>query len=508
MTSCVDWLVFSAEICIPWVERIGFTNLRSLTGCGQVVEEMSDATDRRVLKGPYGWRAGSRPAQRVDAEQRSLAQILNLVRAGDANTKLEIERISGLGRAIVADRLATLLELGLIEEGDLGQANGGRAPRVVRFHDQVGVFLVAVLNQSTIGIALSDLSGKLIVEHHEAADTVSDPAQVIRRLATLFDWALEQHREGRDVWGIGIAVAGPVEPSESQPFTSPNLHFLPTWINVPFVEELVARYGAPVWVRNSTQMTTLGEQRAGSAAGAYDMLFVELGREITAGIVCDGQLYRGAQGGAGLIGHISTGEDNSTVCRCGNTGCLEAVAGSEAIGRAAMRAVHDGQSPYLTELLAANGELVLADVATAAIVGDQFSAELLARSGRLIGTALASLTNSFNPSLIVLGGALAQHSDILLAAIREAVYRRSHPLVTRDLKIVRSQMSSSATLAGVAFSVVDETFASHSLAAWVSHGSPLKHPDVAGIVARTRQAESPAHSRPAPPAAVTSAGPR
>jgi len=125
---------------------------------------------------------------------------------------------------------------------------------------------------------------------------------------------------------------------------------------------------------------------------------------------------------------------------------------------------------------------------------------LLARTGRLIGYTLAALTNSYNPSLIVLGGALAQSSDILLAAVREAVYRRSHPLVSRDLRIVRSQMGSSAALVGAAISVSDETFEPHTLSAWVSFSSPLKHPDVQTLIKQTKQLVGNIHNPPMPPA--------
>lgn len=465
-----------------------------------MAELVTDPWDRMTAKGPNGWRPGQRPVRRIDAEQQSLAVILNLIRAEEANTRLEIERVSGLGRAIVADRLATLVELGLIDERELGPAAGGRAPRSARFRDQAGLFLVTVIGQSTIGIAISDLSGRLLVEHHEAADPNMGAGPIIKRLKTLFDWALEQHRQGRDIWGIGIAVSGPVEPSEGQPFTSPSLPFMPSWEGVPFVEQLVAHFEAPVWVRSNTQMMTLGELRVGGGMNVRDMLFVDLGREISAGIVCDGQLYRGAGGGAGMIGHIATNEDTTTICKCGNTGCLEAIASSDAIVRAALQAVQNDQSPYLAEVLSANGEITAVDVGTAAIMGDAYCAELLSRCGRLIGSTLAALTNSFNPSLIVLGGALAQNSDILLAAIREAVYRKSHPLVSRDLRIVRSQMGSSSALVGSAFSVVDEIFASHVLGSWISHGSPVKHPDLANYVAHAKQITVTSNSKPPPTA--------
>ena len=445
----------------------------------------------------------SQAPERVDSEQQSLALILNLLRKEEANTKLEIERISGLGRAIVADRVATLAELKLVDESELGVPSGGRAPRNIKFNEAAALFVVAHVDQSTIGVGLAELNGKLLFEHYEPSDSIADHQGILARITSLFDWALEQHLNGRAIWGIGLSVEGPVEQNENQHFASPTLHFLPSWDGARIVESLVAKYSAPVWIRNTTQMTTLGELRAGGGRGASDMLFVDLGKEITAGIVCDGRLYRGAQGGAGLIGHISTGEDNHAPCKCGNLGCLEAVAGADAISRAATKAALSGQSAELAEILAVNGELSPTDVATTAIMGDAFSAELLARSGRLIGTTIASLTNAFNPSLIVLGGPWAQQSDILLAAIREAIYRRSHPLVSRDLKIVRSQMSGSATLIGLALSMVDDIFAPYPLARWVKHVSPLTHPQIVNAIAATKNDVVHRARRLVPPAPIS-----
>jgi predicted NBD/HSP70 family sugar kinase len=247
-------------------------------------------------------------------------------------------------------------------------------------------------------------------------------------------------------------------------------------------------------------MTTLGELRTGSGRGARDMLFVDLGKEITAGIVCDGRLYRGAQGGAGLIGHIATGAENTVLCKCGNIGCLEAVAGADAIGRQATRAAQDGKSAELSGMLEANGTLGPSDVATAAILGDTFSAELLSRSGNYIGTTIAALCNAFNPSVVVLGGPWAQQSDILLASIREAIYRRCHPLASRDLKIARSQKSASATLSGLALTIVDELFAPYPLARWVKQASPLKHERVAEMIASIVKSEPDRRNDPLFPA--------
>ncbi len=437
--------------------------------------------------------------RRSDAERQSLTSILNLIRTSASCTRQDIEHLSGLGRAVVADRLATLSKLGLSHESALGRPTGGRAPRLVQFRADAGVILVAVLDAASIGIGVANLSGQLLIEHHEAADLAAGPVSAIKRLCTLFDWVLEQHQGDHEVWGIGISVPGPVENSNGRQPGPTRLHFLPNWDEYPLTAALAERYRAPVTIRNRVQMRTLGELRAGSAVGADNFLFVDLGTEISGGIVSNGRLHLGALGAAGLIGHVAAGDGNSGICRCGNAGCLEVTAGSEAIAREATRAAREGQSAPLAEALKMGGGLSVAEIGLAAQRGDAFSAELLARCGRQIGAVLAGLANAFNPSLIVLGGEVADTGDILLAAIREAIYGLSHPLVTRDLRIVRSQMGSSAGLMGSALTMIDEIFAPDFMVNWVALGSPRKHPSIDSMAGLGANAAVPRARTAAPP---------
>ncbi|HEY9345635.1 MAG TPA: ROK family protein, partial [Inquilinus sp.] len=178
----------------------------------------------------------------------------------------------------------------------------------------------------------------------------------------------------------------------------------------------------------------------------------------------------------------------------------EAMAGGEAIARSGRAAAQDGRSRHLADALARNGEVTAADVGHGAQLGDTFCAELMVRCGRLVGESLAPLVNLLNPALVVLGGDVNASGDILLAAIREAIYRQSHPLVTRDLRIVRSQMGGSSSLVGAAQVAADELFATEMLQGWITLGTPRRLPDLLDLAnaARSRsRADAPARP-PAP----------
>ena len=247
---------------------------------------------------------------------------------------------------------------------------------------------------------------------------------------------------------------------------------MPGWDDYPVRERFVARYSAPVWVDNDVNVLALGEWRAGIAVGHDNVIVVKIGTGIGAGIISNGRIHRGAQGSAGDVGHIQVVDDTSIICRCGNVGCLEALAGGAAIGRDGEAAAREGRSDKLVTALDQHGRVTAADVARAASFGDPVSVALLQQAGRRVGLMLASVVNLFNPSLVVVGGGVAQSGDQLLAAIRETVYRRSLPLATRELIIHRSSLGALAGVIGASSMVVEQLFSREALARLVTLGGP------------------------------------
>ncbi len=418
----------------------------------------------------------------LEAERQSLVALLNILRAGEPASRQDLEREARLGRAVVTDRLATLSAFGLVDEGGVGRSIGGRAPRLVRFRAEAARILVANINAETIGVGLADLGGRLILEHYEDFSLAMPPELVLERLESLFEWSLGN--DGAPLWAISLGVPSATERAEGARLAFPRLGALPAWDEARLAQRLARRFGVPIWVHSAVQMETMGEVAALPERLRRDMIYVDLGAEISTGIVMDGRLNRGTQGLAGQLGHVFAGHAaSSKVCGCGNVGCLRTVAGCEAIAQSGLEAARAGQSRYLAETLAQTGAVTVADIGMAARFGDAFCADLLAQSGRLVGTVLATLVNVLNPAFIVLGGELAQTGDICLAAIREGIYRHAQPLVSRDISIVRSRLGRSAGLSGAASLVLGELFAPDFLEDWLVEGTPLAHPEVAALLA-------------------------
>ena len=397
------------------------------------------------------------PADHID----SLVSVLDAVRSASATTRPEIARLTGLGRNVVSDRAGQLVAAGLLAEGELGRSTGGRAPRELRFRAEAGVVLVAELGATSIDVAASDLAGNLCHWHEEPADVTTGPQVVLSRVAELFDQMLNQMPQGTNVWGIGVGLPGPVEFETGTPVSPP---IMPGWDGHDVRGFFGTRFQVPVWVDNDVNVMALGELRGGFAAGHRDFDFVKVGTGIGAGLVSGGKLHRGAQGCAGDMGHAAVGA-STVLCRCGQRGCLEALAGGFALGRDGLGLARSGTSALLAQALADDGEISADTVIWAAHHGDPAARELVAASARLLGESLARVVNFFNPSLILIGGGVASAGDLYLAEVRQSVIARSLPLATRSLQIARSPLADRAGLRGAAFMVVDELLSPERLAA-------------------------------------------
>ena len=412
-----------------------------------------------------------------DAALNALTAVLDQVRHGRARSRRGIVSETGLSRSIVVQRVGELLERGLLREGEVGPSTGGRPPRQVTFRGDAGHLLVADLGATSIDVAVTTLDARVLNHAAEPADIAAGPEVVLSRVEELFDRLLggTPSIPGR-VWGVGIGVPGPVEFRSGRPISPP---IMPGWDRYGIRDRLGARLEAPVWVDNDVNVLGLGEWRAGAAADHDNVLIVKVGTGIGAGIIADGRIYRGAQGAAGDVGHIQISDETSIVCRCGERGCLEALAGGAAIARDGEAAARAGESARLSAILEARGHLTAEDVADAAAHGDAVSAALLTAAGGRIGSMLAAVVNFFNPSLIVIAGGVAQSGDRFLAAIREAVYRRSLPLATRELRVVPSSLGATAGVVGAATMVADELFSRERVAEtleWAGGRSPSPRP--------------------------------
>lgn len=378
-------------------------------------------------------------------------------------TRPELVRRSELGRAVITQRLEQLIAMDLIIEGDVLAVPRGRSPRGLQFNKLRGHVLAADIGAQGMFIGLADLAGGILERVYLPNDISVGPTQTLDAVMAEFDKILH-NRQPFDVqlWGIGIGIPGPVEFSTGRTISPP---IMPGWNEFDIRALLQERYSVPVWIDNDVNVMALGELRAGGAVDHNDIVVVKVSTGIGAGLVSNGMLHRGAQGSAGDIGHVKVSDDPSIQCRCGNTGCLEALASGWALAQRGAELAARGESPFLAERAALH-PITPADIVAGAGSGDRASLVLMTESARLVGDTLARIVNFFNPSLILLGGRLMLAGDAYLAAVRNIVYSRSLPLATRELVIAKVSLGERAALHGAVALALDEIFRPAYFAEW------------------------------------------
>ncbi len=340
--------------------------------------------------------------------------------------------------------VAGMLEQGVLEATGEQVATGGRRAETLRLSRNLGVLLGAALGATGLEVGVMTPDLELLAHHSEPADVRDGPARVLSRVRALMREQLAQcGAKVRDVIAIGIGVPGPVDFGLGQLVNPP---LMPAWDAYSIRDDLKADFTAPVYVDNDVNVMALGElwrmQR-----GLQNFLVIKVGTGIGCGIVCHGQVYRGANGSAGDVGHICV-DPQGPRCHCGNLGCVEAMAAGPAIARAATEAAESGDSPLLKQMLDQRGALKLQDVAEASRTGDAAANAIVQRSGALVGQMLAAVVNFYNPSHIFIGGGIQKIGPLFLAAVRQSVYHRSLALSTRHLEIQYTPLGERAGLIG------------------------------------------------------------
>jgi len=399
----------------------------------------------------------------VDAPHQRL---LRLLRDEGPVSRAELGDRLELTRPRLLAEIERLVCAGQIAEAGMAASRGGRRSTLVELHPRLR-FAAVDLGASSIDIEVTNGRLEPVAAYQEVADIRTGPKAILHRVNELLAKARADGAYDR-LDAVGIGVPGPVSFRDGVPVSPP---IMPGWDRYPVREMLAREHGCPAVVDNDVNIMAVGERHGGVAHSVDEFLFVKIGTGIGCGIHLAGGVYRGVDGCAGDIGHIQV-EAHGPVCSCGNTGCLEALFSGAALARDALAAARSGESPALAERLTSTGaggkgradkgtagfRITARDVADGAAEGDVTCIRLIRDGGRRVGGVLATLVSFSNPSMIVIGGGLAQLGHILLAEIRSVVYRRSLPLATGNLPVVLSELGPRAGVTGAAVLASDAAF--------------------------------------------------
>ena len=356
--------------------------------------------------------------------------------------------------------IANLIEQGLLSESGLQASSGGRRAENLQLNGALGVVVGIDIGATSLDVAVLRPDLSVLAQHGEPADVRQGPGVVLARVLVLMRELLARCQlTAKDVLGIGIGVPGPVNFAAGQLVNPP---LMPAWDSFSIRDFLRDEYAAPVFVDNDVNLMALGElwrlQRSLS-----NFLVIKVGTGIGCGIVCHGEVYRGAAGSAGDVGHICVDQEGPR-CHCGNVGCVEAMAAGPAITRMATDAATKGESEALAHALRAQGHLEAVDVGEASRAGDAAANAIVQHAGKLIGQMLASVVNFFNPSHIFIGGGITRIGPLFLAAVRQSVYQRSLALSTRHLEIQYTPLGPQGGVIGAGVLAMQESLKARGVA--------------------------------------------
>ncbi len=374
--------------------------------------------------------------------------VFELLRDGRPWTRAELAETTGLARSTVAARIDVLMRLGLVAPFGGAPSTGGRPPALFALNPAARVVVGVDVGATHARAVLADLSGELLGEVGERLDVAEGPAVVLGWVVDAVRLLLRRtRRRTSELAAIGVGLPGPVEHSTGRPINPP---IMPGWDRYDVPGHIQRHYAVPVLIDNDVNVMALGERRV-HLADVDDLVLIKVATGIGAGIVSGGQLQRGAQGTAGDLGHVRVPRAGDVQCRCGNLGCLEAVAAGPALATA-LRA---------RGIEARNGQDVVGLVRS----GDADAIAVVRQAGRDIGDVVATMVNLINPSVVVIGGQLAAAGEHLLAGIREVVYSRSLPLATEHLSIVPSRAGGEAGVLGAAAIAIEHVLSPEAIEA-------------------------------------------
>lgn len=357
--------------------------------------------------------------------------IIDLIRfTPNGISRVELARELNLTRAAITSIINDLQAMGIVDEVE-GKIRSGRKPIVLEINPHRGYVVGMDMGATHVTMLLANYAAHVVKDVEWTIDIDDGPQKIISQIDEhLHQMLMEMNLRMEEIKAICLGVPGPVVLRGGMVSEPP---IMPGWDKFPIESYIQSLWDVPVTLGNDAELGAIGEWAYGAGRGEENLAYVKVGRGIGAGMLLDGQIYHGADGSAGEIGHITI-DENGPLCSCGNRGCLEAMAGGNAVAKRAVELVKKGQRTELSTIRPVDS-IQSKDVIAAACNGDLVAQQILSETGAHLGTAIAGLVNLFNPSMIIIGGGVSQIGDLLLEPIRQTVQKRSLRMASKRLRI-------------------------------------------------------------------------
>ena len=386
--------------------------------------------------------------------EMNLSTVLRYLHGGAPLSRAALAGLTGLNKTTISSLVEELIDRGLVHEVGLDTSGGGRPATLLDLNPQAGCIVGVALGVDFISVILSDFTGHIRWRRLQETDpTDSQEATIELTLQIVNEAVAVNNGLCTRLLGVGLATPGTVDVSDGLLIFSPNLQ----WHDVPYRRILHEHTGLQAFIDNDANAAALAEHLFGAARHAQNFVSIFAGVGVGGGLFLNGELYRGADGFAGEIGHTNfMVEHYRRPCRCGHRGCWETSVAQDSVVERVRARLAAGRNSIVARLMAEqNSPLTLPIIIEAAEAGDSQAIEALAETGSLLGLGVANMINIFNPEMIVLGGPLSAAGPYLLPAIHEAVENTTLPEIREKVQILLSAFGPDASVMGAVALVVE-----------------------------------------------------
>jgi N-acetylglucosamine repressor len=387
----------------------------------------------------------------ITKSQRDKRLIEALVYQQGPISRVSIHALTNLRRSTISSLTRQLLTEGKLVEAGPSDNPLGRKQILLKLNRKFGFLVGVEFDDEQVTAGVMDLEPSVLRVISEPTDLAHGKEGLLRQLQSAVRRVVSASRlPWSKLLGIGIADPGLVDTRRGVTTTCSTIDF---WNDVPLTATFQKEFKVPVLVESKTRAKAMAEQMLGVGARESNMIYLDYGTGIGAGVIVDGKLLYGHNCGVGEVGHTNMVRSGPT-CKCGSNGCLEAVAGAGAVENRARKALADG----VASSLSSKEDITVWQVLEAARAGDKMSWNIVAETAEEIGVAMANLVNLFNPAMIVFDQRLSVTGDDFLNLITRVIRSNALAGSAANLSLRYATQGRESGLLGMGLQILDKHF--------------------------------------------------
>jgi len=356
--------------------------------------------------------------------------ILRTIRDYGPISRSEIAKKNKISSTTVTAAVRELIQQGLVYEDGVGKSSGGRRPILIKFFSDSKFIITVAITNSYILIAETNLEAKVQRKEKFPVHNLTGKL-VIDYIIKSISQFLKAYPDLTKCIGISITSPGIIDVNKAVICENTKLKLK----NIPLKEIVGKRFKLKTWLENDANAIALAEKQFGDYKKFKNLVYVTIGDGVGAGIIVDGSIFRGHNGGTGEFGH-TTIDRNGIRCDCGNRGCLENYVNWPAIYSKVLSSIEQGKNTIMLELVKGDINQITPSIFRSALEkNDQLAKEIITDTAAYLATGIVNLVNLLNPDIIILGGKVAYDNHFLISQVKKLVFQQALTNLTNRLEI-------------------------------------------------------------------------